>query len=101
MKITEDNKKSIKIMRASGNTIENIAEHFKVSLSTIQYHLSDKTRLRVIEKSKINQKGKKREPRTDYMRNYQKKRREDPIYAEKTRIYNRDRWRELNKKSTE
>jgi len=74
MKIQD--KEKMREMIKSGMTQRQVSEEFKVSLSTVQYNISEDSRKKAIERAKRNQKGKKRKPRTKYMRDYQKKLRE-------------------------
>jgi len=69
-------KEEMREMIKSGITQKEISKKFKVSLSTVQYNISEDSRNKAIERAKRNQKGKKRKPRTEYMREYQKKLRE-------------------------
>ena len=79
MKIQD--KEKMREMIKSGMTQRQVSEEFKVSLSTVQYNISEDSRNKAIERAKRNQKGKKRKPRTKYMReymkNYNKKKKEE------------------------
>lgn len=83
-KITEEQKRQMKLMRRKGYSYAKIAVRFNVCSNTVQYHLDPIQKKKIKERAIRNQKP--RGPRTDYMRNYMMKRRKtDPEFAERLR----------------
>ena len=95
------NKKQIELMRemVKTKTQSEVSRHFDIAISTLQYHINDKTKERVKQRareySKVYLKG--RPKRTEYIRKYMSERRKnDPKFKEKQNKYNRDRYRKEN-----
>ena len=92
VKITKQQEEQMKEMIKKGLTQKQVAIHFKIALSTVQYHINDKTKQNVLKRARDFSKKnyKNRKPTTEYMRNYMMKRRNnDPIFKELINKYNR------------
>jgi len=96
-KITKEQKEQMKEMIKNGSTQKQVAIHFKIALSTVQYHINNDTKQNVLKRAREFSKKnyKKRKPRRKYIRNYMSNRRKtDKEFKEKQNEYNKERYRD-------
>ncbi len=93
-KVDNEKKSAMRKMRESGATIKEVAEKFKLSESTVNYHLSDECKMKTIARVIKNQKPR---DRTEYNKKYHLKRyKNDPEFRERVKKNSRENWRKKN-----
>ena len=86
----------MKTMQEKGLSLAAIGIKLNLSASTVSYHLNEEQRTKQIERSKKNEKPRKRK---EYNKNYQAKRyKTDPEFRERIKKANRENQRRKNGK---
>lgn len=96
-RVSAETKKRMQKMRSKGISLERIGRAIGFSASTVQYHLSDETKKKVINRAAKNRKpwaGAK-----EYNREYQSRRyKNDPEFRKRVREANKENWRKKHGK---
>ena len=100
-KVTPEMKAKMRELRRQGWSYQKIADRFGVTMSTAQYHCTDKYREQAIRRAKIqpNYPNSHSHSNPNYDRKYMRERyREDPEFRERMKAHVAKSWRKHHPK---